>query len=72
MGFAVTRADSAFRPRGWCALADDKDRTAWLYKTSGQDGWFKKDAGDDWIETTADGGEMLAVRGSMARTAEYA
>jgi hypothetical protein len=46
-----------------------EDRNAWLYKDSGRDGWFKKEAGKRWLETTADGGQHEFDE--VARTAKY-
>ncbi len=51
------------------ADAGGQDRNAWLYKAKGQDGWFKKEAGKQWIEMTADGG-MLQFE-EVARTPKY-
>jgi hypothetical protein len=54
----------------WANGADSaQDRNAWLYKASGQDGWFKKEDGKSWMETTPDGGQVQFDE--VARTAKY-
>ena len=51
------------------ADAGGQDRNAWLYKAKGQDGWFKKEAGKQWIETTADGAQLQFEE--VARTPKF-
>jgi hypothetical protein len=44
-------------------------RQAWLYKISGQDGWFRKETGKRWVETTPDGRQFQFQE--AARRAKY-
>src|ERR1022692_678213 len=61
---------------GWLASVQNaessagvQDRNAWLYKADGEQGWFKKEDGKQWIETTADGGQLAFEE--VARTPKY-
>jgi hypothetical protein len=51
------------------AAAAGPDRLVWLYKASGKDCSFQKEAGKRWVETTADGGQQQFEE--VARTAGY-
>jgi hypothetical protein len=45
-------------------------RNAWLYKAaSGKNGWFKKEAGKQWLETVPNGDQHQFEE--VARTAQY-
>jgi hypothetical protein len=51
------------------AARPSQSRTAWLYKASGKEGWFKQETGKQWIETTTDG--MQFQFEEVARVAGY-
>lgn len=44
-------------------------REAWRYQAGGQDGWFRKEAGKQWVEAATDGGRYDFEE--LARTPQY-